>query len=1311
MDSLKPPKELSLESTSNLSETWKMWKQDFKIFLQATEADNKSNLVKSSILLHCIGKPCREVYNTFPFGENENMDYDVIIAKFDEHFAPRKNLTFIRFTFLTARQQEDEKFDEYYTRLRKLSENCEFQNLRDSLIKDLIIIGIRDKRIQEKLLRVNDITLEQVLDNCRAFEASKIQTKFLQKADSNSSQHTADHSGININQVKTSQNKDDHIHKCKFCSGSHPRGSCPAYSRTCNKCFKKGHFAKCCTTHAQKPHQKKPSYNRSPHHKKGNKKVDVLTNEPESSDEFFIGTIDSSESTNEWNINLITNGTQINYKIDSGAQANILPYTYYQRLKNRPKLHKSNSKLSAYSGAQIKVVGKCVAFVQHKEQSIPILFIVADTTSSPILGLKSSTRLNLIQRIHEINKDVPDYALHFEDCFGELGTLQEKYHIYTDDSVPPVIDACRKVPIALLEKLQVELKRMQDLNIITPVTEPTDWVSSLVVVQKPNGSLRICLDPRNLNKAIKRHHHKLPTTEEILSKMSNAKYFTKLDASNAYWQIPLDDESSRLLTFNSPYGRYRFLRMPFGIHSASEICQVRIAHIIEHVEGAINSQDDIIIWGSTKSQLKDRTVACLESIRKSGLKLRRDKCQFEMCELNYLGHTISADGIEPDFEKIAAILEIQYPKNVKELQRFLGMINYLGKFIPNLSEVAAPLRKLLEKDIHWSFDQPQINSVEKLKQLITTSPILKYFNPNLPIKVSSDASKEGLGAVLEQYHETGWHPVAFASRSLTSSEANYCPFELETLSIVFACEKFREYLYGQQFEICNDHQPLKSIFNKPLSKAPARIQRFLLRLQRYNFNVNYVQGKHMHVADTLSRAAINDNTPEIPENELNTYIHSVITNLPISERRMEQFQSETSKDDNLQELSKQIAKGWPTNRNSVHPSVSPFFTYKEELSLNHGLLLKGNRIIVPTNLRKDMLNTLHIGHPGIEKMKSRARQTLFWPNIDKQLEDVVASCGVCQEHRNKQPKEPLMHHDIPQAPWTKVGTDLFHLQNKHYVIIVDYTSKYFDLSRLPDTRSSTVITHTKAIFSKYGIPKEIFSDNGPEFASREYKNFCQSWDIVHTTSSPEYPQSNGLAERTIQTVKRTLLKALEAEEDVHLALLSLKTTPLKNDSSPAKLFFNRELRNLIPSVNRSALSRNNNKQPPPVTNRIQSNETSGHALPELQTGDKVRIHTGKSWSRKGHVVKKATEPRSYHVQTNGNILRRNRRHLLKTNESFTSDSESDSSLIHEHDRSYIAHSAQTQSSKSQTESHSSTHTRYGRKINKPIKFSEYGTIE
>ena len=384
-----------------------------------------------------------------------------------------------------------------------------------------------------------------------------------------------------------------------------------------------------------------------------------------------------------------------------------------------------------------------------------VKFIVADIDSTPIIGLNTSMEMILIKRINEINKmsAIPEYVRSLKDCFGPIGCLKGTHHIVTSADVQPVVHSPRRIPISLQGKLYNEILRMIKLNIIVPVHEPTEWVNSIVAVEKLDGSLRLCLDPQDLNKAIKRPYYNLPTTEELLAQMSKAKYFTKLDASCAYWQIQLDYESSKLLTFNSLYGRFRFLRMAYGIKSASDVCQYYISNIIEGLDGVVNSQDDIIIWGETMEELKKRTIEVSSSIRKHGLKLNRNKCRFNQSELIFLGHKVTGNGVYVDDKKIEAIIKMPYPRNVKELQRFLGTINYLGKFIPMLSEKTVNLRRLLEKGVEWSFDDQLKTDVDTLKKLVTAAPVLKFFDQHCPTQISCDASMKGLGAVLEQKHD------------------------------------------------------------------------------------------------------------------------------------------------------------------------------------------------------------------------------------------------------------------------------------------------------------------------------------------------------------------------------------------------------------------------------------------------------------------------------------------------------------------------------------------------------------------------------
>ena len=257
-----------------------------------------------------------------------------------------------------------------------------------------------------------------------------------------------------------------------------------------------------------------------------------------------------------------------------------------------------------------------------------------------------------------------------------------------------------------------ELERMEQLDVIERVYKPTDWVNSMVIVTKPNGKLRICIDPRDLNKAIKCGYYPMKTIEEVVTRLPNAKVFSVLDARSGFWQVKLDEESSKLCTFNTPFGRYMFKRLPFGLSSSQDVFQRIMSEMFEGVEVIV---DDLLIWGETKEQHNIRLKRVLKRARQCHLKLNKEKSQIKRTEITYIGHILSKDGIKPDPKKVDAITKMDEPTNKEGLQRFIGMATYLSKFIPNMSQTAAPLRSLLEKDVEWHWEEQQAESYQNLK--------------------------------------------------------------------------------------------------------------------------------------------------------------------------------------------------------------------------------------------------------------------------------------------------------------------------------------------------------------------------------------------------------------------------------------------------------------------------------------------------------------------------------------------------------------------------------------------------------------------
>ena len=450
--------------------------------------------------------------------------------------------------------------------------------------------------------------------------------------------------------------------------------------------------------------------------------------------------------------------------------------------------------------------------------------------------------------------------------------------------------------------------------------------------------------------------------------LSDAKYFSVLDATSGYWQIKLDEESSLFTTCNTPFGRYRFTRRPFGIHSAQEVFKKTMDMAFEGINGCKSIIDDMLVWGSSKEEHGHNLRKVLERTREVGIKWNAEKCVFGATDVSYFGHVLSDKRVQADPKKIAAIQEMEPPRNKQELEPLLGMVNYLAKFTPNLAETTSPMRSLLKKDSDFVWESVQQTALDKMKQLITSAKILTYYDVKKEVTLEVDASKHGLGAVLMQEGK----PVAYASKSLNPTEQDYAQVEKEMYAIVFGTGRFHQYMYSRNVTITTDHKPLEANLSKSLCAAPARPQRMMLRLQKYDLTVHHKPGKEIQVADTLSRLHLNevDNTHEA----FDAQVHLVVTNLPVSDQKMSDLQACTTSDPDMQQLIAVIKEGWPDHRDSCPPAVQPFWNYRDELSVMEGLVFKGERIVIPVALRKDMLKRVNIGHMGMVKCKNRAKE-------------------------------------------------------------------------------------------------------------------------------------------------------------------------------------------------------------------------------------------------------------------------------------------------------------------------------------------------
>lgn len=365
-----------------------------------------------------------------------------------------------------------------------------------------------------------------------------------------------------------------------------------------------------------------------------------------------------------------------------------------------------------------------------------------------------------------------------------------------------------------------------------------------------------------------------------------------------------------------------------------------------------------------------------------------------------------------------------------------------------------------------------------------------------------------MGAVLLQNGQ----PVAYASRALTETQQWYAQIEREMLAVIYGCEKFHHYIYGRSITIETDHKPLLAIHRKPVYQATPRLQRMLMRLQRYDVQLKYLPGKEMFISDALSRAFLKECKETLVNEDID--VNFIEQELPMTEKKLQELKDATEADEQFQTLADIVRVGWPETREQVPTCVRMFWNFRDEITVLNGLLYKGQSVMIPSSLRRQMLTKLHEPHLGIVKTKQRARNIIFWSNMNYDLEQLIQSCGVCNSFRKSNIKQPLIPHEIPNTPWTKVGADIFHFKGKDYLLLVDYYSKYPDIIPLPDLRARSTIAACKTVFARNGIhvPLELFSDNGPQFNCHEFKCFASDWEFTHRTSSPRYPRLNSQAE-------------------------------------------------------------------------------------------------------------------------------------------------------------------------------------------------------
>ena len=911
---------------------------------------------------------------------------------------------------------------------------------------------------------------------------------------------------------------------------NHRAEQCKFINAVCYNCGKKGHLKAVC----KGPKQKGKVAMVKPSKSHDSSAVHRVETQDSGGETYQLFTMNENANSPAFCANLTINGKELLMEIDTGSSVSIISEgTFDKRFADNILLTPSTSKLRTYTGEVMPVVGMAEVDIEYKGQKQCMPLLVVPGNGPSLLGRnwlkhiqldwrevnRISTSGNSVEAAHSVLQKYPDLM---RDDIGTINGV--KGHLQVNSEAEPRFCKARNVPYALRDKVEEELSRLERDGIIEPV-EFSDWAAPIVPVLKGNGqNVRICGDFKlTVNKASRLDTYPLPRIDDLYASLAGGQSFTKLDLKNAYLQIELEEESKKYVTINTSRGLFQYNRLPFGVSSSPAIFQRVIDNVLQRIPYVCAYLDDILVTGRTDEEHLSNLDKVLSRLAKAGMRLNVDKCTFMAPEVTYLGYRIDTEGLHAVNEKVQAIAMAPAPQNSKQLRSYLGCLNYYGRFIKNLSSEIAPLNKLLTKNEQFVWGSDEENAFQRSKELLQSYDVLVHYDQEKELILSCDASPYGLGVVLQHRMEDGSErPISFAPRTLAPAEKQYSQLEKEALSVVWGVKKFHSYLFGRHFVINNDHKPLEGLLreDKPVPPmASGRIQRWALALSAYEYTFKYKSGEKMGNADAMSRLPLSHEPADVPMPADVVCLLEFIDTSPIDVGMIKQW---TDKDAVLSRVRRFVSSGWPESIGD-DAELKPYFCRQDELSIQSGCILWGARVVVPLKARERVIDMIHEGHPGIVRMKMFARNYVWWPKLDQDLESKLQRCVPCQSKRHSPAKAPLHPWEYPKRPWSRIHVDYAGpYQGKMLLVIIDAFTKWLEVHVMNSSTAEATVEKLRTTFATFGIPETVVSDNGTCFVSEVFQTSMSRNGIRHIKVAPKHPASNGLAERSVQSVKEGL---------------------------------------------------------------------------------------------------------------------------------------------------------------------------------------------
>ena len=1266
---------------------FKAWKSQWEAYINLSGLITQDAAKQVQALTLCFSRETVTIIDNLGLTAAQRGKVEDIVVAMEHYVNGQINESVERRTFRRRIQQPGESFDDFLVSLRELAKTCNFCDDRctQKNIRDQIINGYIEGDTVEDLLAEKDLTLEKTVTKCRAQEAAKRQRAEMAGTGGAAIQAIRRYQTPTYRQQNPTYNQVGKT--CQGCGASPHQGGrrqCPAFNATCHTCNKVGHLAQVCRgrravrgaepaargvytdpqgdepppqIHASRAFEPAPTISIHMSSLNGQSMVKVL---PDSGADISVAGRDLLEHLHE-------------------LPGNLLPSNVTPRAVNGTKMHPLGKipvtlSLGAHQYTDDVYIYPEVAGTLISWKAAKGLKILPDSYPNPPSPSPPQVAITDVSTPDHPTIDHPtgimsEYPHVFD---GNVKTMEgEKFHIaLTDDAKPFCVHTPRTIPFAYRDKLQKELQLLQSQGIIEPVTEPTEWCAPIVVApKKDSDQIRMCVDLSRLNRYVKRERYQSPTPAEAVADIAaeNAKVFTKLDALKGYHQCPLDEESQKLTTFITPFGRFKYLRAPFGISSIAEHYNRRMDEAFAGLGGYRRIVDDAVIYDSNERDHTDHVRQFLQRCMEKKITLNTDKWRFAQASVGFAGFTLSADGYRIDQSITEAISSFPTPASRTDLRSFFGLANQLSASTATVAELLAPLRPLLstKNDFTWSpvLDQAFVTA----KKSITSAPTLAFFDLRKPTRLCTDASRQGLGFVLQQKSGESWVLIQAGSRFLSDTESRYAVIELELLAVSWAILKCRIFLAGlPHFSVVTDHYPLISILNNyRLDEIEnPRLQRLKTKVMAFNFTAEWIKGTLNNAPDALSRNPVTNPKPHdlLAEQDPSGKPEATIAEIRVTSSgqqesvRLQYLRQITEQDHEYQQLLHYIRNGFPDHRSQLPDGCKRYWNIRSQLALDEDLIVYGCRLLIPVKMRSKVLTQLHESHQGSIRTKQRARLVVYWPGMDNDIDEVILKCKQCQEKLPSQPREPIISKTRPNRPFQEIAADFCSYAANDFLILVDCYSDWPDIIHMGhNTTTPQLITALKKSFCRSGAPDIVWSDQGPQFTSKLFQDFSKEWGFQHVTSSPTYPQSNGKIEATVKPMKKLIESSWSGrrldEGKLAQALLQYRNTPSRRDGlSPAQKLFGHPMQDALPAHHRAFApewQRSAAEVDQQTTSHMeqvtQYYNQHAHTLPHVA----IQNDTTKRWDIYGVITEIGPHRRYYVKTTSGRVLTRNRRFLRR----------------------------------------------------------------